>query len=822
MTRSLLCLLAATAVPAAEPADGFPLPAGAVYRFGSRLARHPDGISSTTVSPDGKWLATTGSRTVIVWDVKAMTAKCVLRDQSPQSLYFDATGGVAFLPDSRHLLVSVSPNDQLFVPTRQNRPDVARVFDVETGKLKFAIKGDLDYAGSSWVASGGKEIAVFTNQKVSYFDAKDGKALRTVQCGNLFRGVLAVAPAANLVAFRYRNGNNAFALFDAAAGKQVGDFGGNRVSRVALSPDGKRMAYTTGDRQIHIHDLDVKKELLAFKLPGSSATAMQFSADLQILYFAGQSGRLYRWDLKNNKKLPDVGQHSSSDLSGIVLGPDESILFSTGHDHLIRRWDLKANKQFPLPPGYVTQTAIAPLVDRKTLVVSDHWGVIDLWDLTTGKRLKRLQDQNAAGIDTLTVSADGRWLACGRTTQDVALWDLRAGKPGRVIPLADKDNALELDHVKRVAFSADGTVLFTGSAETGISAWATATGKRLWNAPNLGPWLDADPRGRWIVTSSPEEQEQPQWVLLDAKTGVIVRRVGVPQVEEEDGRGIEYTPVVSDLAFTPDGSRLVTAHEDGRARIWNPETAVEVGRLNGTGRDRSSLAISADGRWVAVGQSDYKITVWEIASGKLLTTFIGHDSEVQDVAFTRDGRGVIGNADLAPLLWTLEPRDKATVGADMWDALATVDGAKAYKLQWALIKDPAAAVKLLSERIKPAEMALERATFAKWVKDLDSPAFRTREVAERELTRAGMRIPLGWLRQALTDANAEEPRARLERILAERDRPNPLEWRLLRAVQVLELAGTPEAVALLKSWAAVDGSAVTEAARGAVGRLAAR
>jgi hypothetical protein len=124
--------------------------------------------------------------------------------------------------------------------------------------------------------------------------------------------------------------------------------------------------------------------------------------------------------------------------------------------------------------------------------------------------------------------------------------------------------------------------------------------------------------------------------------------------------------------------------------------------------------------------------------------------------------------------------------------------------------------------VKPAELALERARFDRWVADLDSPLFRVREAAERELTKAGMRVPLGWVRQALADAKGDEPRARLARVLAQREKPNPEEWRLGRAVQVLELAATPEAVALLKSWAAVDGSPVTEAARGAVGRLTGR
>ena len=67
-------LVAGLPVRAADPpADGIPLPAGAVHRFGNRQARHPDGITGAVVSPDGKYLATLGNTTVIVWDVKTMS-----------------------------------------------------------------------------------------------------------------------------------------------------------------------------------------------------------------------------------------------------------------------------------------------------------------------------------------------------------------------------------------------------------------------------------------------------------------------------------------------------------------------------------------------------------------------------------------------------------------------------------------------------------------------------------------------------------------------------------------------------------------------------
>src|SRR5262245_29420191 len=53
-------------------ADGFKLPAGAIHQFGNRQLRHPDGIGGSMISPDGKYLATLGNRTVIVWDLRTL------------------------------------------------------------------------------------------------------------------------------------------------------------------------------------------------------------------------------------------------------------------------------------------------------------------------------------------------------------------------------------------------------------------------------------------------------------------------------------------------------------------------------------------------------------------------------------------------------------------------------------------------------------------------------------------------------------------------------------------------------------------------------
>ena len=234
------------------------------------------------------------------------------------------------------------------------------------------------------------------------------------------------------------------------------------------------------------------------------------------------------------------------------------------------------------------------------------------------------------------------------------------------------------------------------------------------------------------------------------------------------------------------------------------------------------LACSPDGRWLAV-RDDRQIQIWEVASGRRAHTIAGLDAVPRELAFTRDGRGLIVSTGPAPVLWTLRPKPSADSTDAAWDGLASDDAAAAYRLVWALAEDPHAAVAAFARRVRPADLVLDRARFDRLVAGLDSPRYADRERAEAELTRAGIAAPVGWVRADLAGATSEEVRTRLERVRSARETPGPTRWRLARAVQVLEMAGTDEATKLLKEWAAgPPGGFLTDEATAAVGRLGAR
>ena len=86
----------------------------------------------------------------------------------------------------------------------------------------------------------------------------------------------------------------------------------------------------------------------------------------------------------------------------------------------------------------------------------------------------------------------------------------------------------------------------------------------------------------------------------------------------------------------PDGQTLISAAGTD-IRYWDVRTRRETSKLNARAGMFSSIALSGDGRRLAAGASDGRITIWDVASHQELATLEGHKGWVTQLAFTPDG-----------------------------------------------------------------------------------------------------------------------------------------------------------------------------------------
>ena len=178
-----------------------------------------------------------------------------------------------------------------------------------------------------------------------------------------------------------------------------------------------------------------------------------------------------------------------------------------------------------------------------------------------------------------------------------------------------------------------------------------------------------------------------------------------------------------------------------------------------------------------------------------------------------DVTGRLGGSRLQPL--PLMPR----VLEVRWNDLAGADARRAVRAVWDLAARPQQAVPFLRKQFRPVGQ-VDGEHLARLARDLDSDRFATRRKAADELQKAeDLAEPA--LRQELARKPALEVRQRIERLLAELEpAASPERLRALRAVQVLEYAGTAEAEQVLQTLArGAPEALLTRQARAALKRL---
>jgi WD40 repeat protein/tRNA A-37 threonylcarbamoyl transferase component Bud32 len=261
-------------------------------------------------------------------------------------------------------------------------------------------------------------------------------------------------------------------------------------------------------------------------------------------------------------------------------------------------------------------------------------------------------------------SPDGKRILTGSRDRTAQLWDAETGQPiGR--PLVHPDP------VWAVAFSPDGKTLLTacGDDPTASGNKQPAHGEaRLWDAATgqaLGPPLPL-PDEPWSVAFHPAggsfltvcAREIRIWRI---GTG---RPTGSPLPHPEPARRRDRIQPRRCAAFSPDGQTVVTAGEDGSARLWDSATLAPRGEPMRHDGPVLAVAFRPDGRALVTGSLDGTARLWDAATGRPLIAQLAHRGPIQTATFSPDGRTVLTGSQVR--LDT--PPDKPRGEVRLWDA----------------------------------------------------------------------------------------------------------------------------------------------------------
>ena len=221
----------------------------------------------------------------------------------------------------------------------------------------------------------------------------------------------------------------------------------------------------------------------------------------------------------------------------------------------------------------------------------------------------------------LTVFARGQARRAEEEERTAIARELAAASVANLDVDPERSVLLALEAIEQTR-SVDGSVL--PEAEEALHRAVTASRIEL-TVPDLGGELDWSPEGVF-VTEGPENSGMID--IRDAATGEAVQAW---EGHEED---------INDVQFSPDGTMLATAGDDGELKVWDPATGEAISSVSGRG-GALGQSFSADGSLVAaVWPDEGTARIFDPATGAVVRSIAGLDTVPIDTALSPDGERV--------------------------------------------------------------------------------------------------------------------------------------------------------------------------------------
>lgn len=351
----------------------------------------------------------------------------------------------------------------------------------------------------------------------------------------------------------------------------------------------------------------------------SSVSRLAFSPDGSWLAIGLDDGMIILWDVKGQSVISTLDGHVHG-ITALAFSQDGKALVSGAYDNSIIMWDLNDPQAPQRDPPYATNATVWSLAwsAENLLAWGEEDGTVEYWNVSTNEIITLPKQPEA--IKSVLWTLDGQ-LVTGSVYGDLLFWDLSTQdvttlEPARIL-------SVNTPNLLRLQWGPDGSLLATteGGAQR-LNVEADQVTQTLVGFTSPINSLAFSPDGSQIVSGSDDGVIR----LWDTTTGGLLNTFA------------GHRDVVTSVAFSPDGVTLASGSGDGTIRFWDINAgAIPTETITYTVPIWSVVFSPADDKRLAFSAEDGSVKIWDREANKTLTSFLGHQSPVYSLAFSSDG-----------------------------------------------------------------------------------------------------------------------------------------------------------------------------------------